>query len=88
MSQERGFYFLKGLQKADRAWEQRVAERVSGGSRSRSCLPGEGARCILYSLQRASSTINQVSTRGFFPCVFSSCCFRTFFKTNIKIDFV
>lgn len=52
MSQERGFYFLKGLQKADRAWEQRVAERVSGGSRNRSCLPGEGARCILYSLYK------------------------------------
>lgn len=52
MSRERGFYFLKGLQKADRAWEQRVAERVSGGSRDRSCLPGEGARCILYSLYK------------------------------------
>lgn len=51
-SQERGFYFLQGLQKGDGAWERRVAERVNGGSGNRSCLPGEGVRCILYSLYK------------------------------------
>lgn len=66
-----GFYFVKGERKCDGrgaegSWqgsgEQRPQEQVP---------PTEGALCILYSrFKEPQSVINQVSTRGFFPCVF------------------
>lgn len=50
MSQEQGFYFLKGLRKGDMAGEQRVAEWVARAvGTSPACLgKGPGAFYILF----------------------------------------
>lgn len=45
--------------------------RAVGRAAGHGGLPTEGALCLFYSrLKEPPSVINQVSTRGFFPCVF------------------
>lgn len=66
-----GFSFVKGERKGVTAGERRAAgsERVA---RAAGAGPAtEGALCVLYSrLAEPPAVINQVSTRGSFPCVF------------------
>lgn len=64
-SHRRGVSFLRGERKGDGRAE---------GSRSRGLpeqgLPTEQALCLFYSrFKEPPSVINQVSMRGFFPCV-------------------